>query len=184
MMFGMTYLLALIGVFLAGFLALLPPEYQVMIPMIFRVAFFGVGAMIAFFGVFMTHMRAKKTGAEHLIEPGRPGTILWFYVHKDGTVKITPAMREVESALFSPELDAVVHEMKSYRLFDHSVRFVPEGIGHAVDLDMCLYVSLLKNKFGFQTLREAREKGFGKKRQKNVLPQEGIVLGGGGVSEN
>ena len=185
----MTYMLVMIGVFLAGFLGLLPAGYQGFIPDIFRIAFFMIGMILSFFGVFMTHIRAKKTGAEHLIEPGRPETIIWFYVHRDGTVKITPAVREVENALYSPELDAMVHEMKSYRLFDHSIRFVPEGIGHAVDLDMCLYVSLLKNKFGFQTLREARKKGFQgikqsffsvKQEKKDKLPQERLTLGGDG----
>jgi len=177
-MFQMSYLLAIVGVVLAGIIGLMPAEMQTGIPMMFRFAFFMIGIIITFFGIFMTHMRAKKTGADHLIEPGRPGSIIWFYVHKDGTVKITPAIREVESALYAPELDALVHEMKSYRLFDHSVRFVPEGIGHAVDLDMCLYVSLLKNKFGFQTLREARRQGFKKKKTQHVMPEEKLSVGG------
>jgi hypothetical protein len=159
MMFVLSYMLVMTGLFLAGFMGLMPLNIQLMVPTILRIALFAVGMVLAFFGVFLPHSRAKKTGAEHLIDPGRPGTIIWFYVHRDGTVRITPAIREVENALYAPELDALVHEMKSYRLFDHSVRFVPEGIGHAVDLDMCLYVTLLKNKYGYQNLREARKLG-------------------------
>ena len=78
---------------------------------------------------------------------------------------ITPSMREVEGQLYSPELDAQIQDIKSYRLFDHSVRIVPEGIGHSVDLGKCLYAQFLKTKYGFENLREAREGGkrlFGK----------------------
>jgi len=125
-----------------------------------RMMFFFVGVMISIVGLMMLHGRAYKTGAIHLLNFGKPGTIIWFYVYRDGSIKITPAMREVEGTLYSPELDAQIQDFKSYRLFDHSVRFVPEGIGHAVDLDMVLYSMMLKNKYGYQNIREARESAF------------------------
>lgn len=133
----------------------LPPE----IPVMGKYMLFIMGTIIAFIGLFILQTRAMKTGANHLLEFGRPNNIIWFYVHRDGTIKITPALREIEGQLYSPELDAQIQDYKSYRLFDHSIRFVPEGIGHAADLDMILYVTLLKDKYGFNNIREAR-KGF------------------------
>lgn len=160
MIFMLLYMLVFFGLFLAGFIGLMPLGVQAGIPDFLRVIFFFVGIVIAMLGVSMVHSRAKKTGAEHLLEFGKPGNILWFYVYRDGTVKITPSMREVEGQLYCRELDAQVNDLKSYRLFDHSIRFVPEGIGHAVDLDMVLYTTLLRNKYGFTNIREVRKEGF------------------------
>jgi len=156
MIFLLGFMLLFFGLFLAGLPGLLPYAEQWIIPDMFRIFFFIIGLILSFFGMMIIHGRAMKTGAIHLLEFGRPNKILWFYVHKDGTITITPAMREVEGQLYSPELDAQIHEMKSYRLFDHSVRIVPEGMGHAVDLGMCLYAKFLKTRYGFENLREAR----------------------------
>ena len=183
MIFFMCYMLVFFGIFFAGFIGLFPYEMQYMIPMWLRFPFFMIGIIIAMVGLSMVHIRAKKTGAEHLLESGRPGTILWFYVFRDGTVKITPSMREIEGQLYSRELDAQIHDLKSYRLFDHSIRFVPEGIGHAVDLDMVLYATLLRTKYGFSNIEEAREKGFGKDKivatEKIKKPDSNIPITGG-----
>jgi hypothetical protein len=126
--------------------------------------FFFVGIVISFIGLFMLYTRAKKTGAEHLLDFGKPGTAIWFYFYRDGTLKITPSIREIGQTLYSKELDAQINDLKSYKLFDLNIRAVPEGLGHAVDLDMVLYSTLLKNKWGFSSLKEAREssKGYGK----------------------
>ena len=160
MIFMLVYMFLFFGIFLAGFAGLMPIEIQVMIPPFFRVILFFMGFMIAFIGIFILQGRASKTGAGHLLEFGRPGSIIWIYAHRDGTLKITPSIREVEGQLYCKELDAQIHDLKSYRLFDHSIRFVPEGVGHSVDLDMCLYAGLLKIKYGFSNLREARTAGF------------------------
>ena len=160
MIFMFTYLLVIFGLLMAGLVGLMPATEQWMIPDWLRYVFFGVGFILAFVGLSMVQGRANKTGAIHLLDWGRPGRIIWFYVYKDGTIKITPSVRDVENQLYSKELDAQIQEMKSYRLFDHSVRFVPEGTGHAVDLGMCLYVGLLKNKWGFTNIREARKAGL------------------------
>ena len=153
MIFALVYMFLFFGVFLAGFVGLLPAGMQGVIPDFFRMILFFMGIMIAFIGVIILQGRASKTGAVHLLDFGRPGKIIWFYAYRDGTIKITPSMREVEGQLYCKELDAQIHDLKSYRLFDHSIRFVPEGIGHAADLDMCLYAGLLKTKFGFSNLR-------------------------------
>lgn len=181
MMFYMTFMMTIFGFLLAAIPSMLPIDLAVRVPSALRVGLVVFGAMIAIIGLLMLWIRAKKTGAEHIINPGRPGTILWFYVYRDGTIKITPSMREVEGQLYSKELDAQIHDLKSYRLFDHSVRFVPEGIGHAVDLDMILYVTLLKTKYGFNNIMEAR-KGAGilspLTPKKPVYAQEYISEGG------
>lgn len=156
----MTFMMLIFGFILAAVPTMLPINIAASVPPGLRIGFVFFGFMIATIGMMMLWIRAKKTGAEHIINPGRPGNIIWFYVYRDGTIKITPSIREVEGQLYSKELDAQIHDLKSYRLFDHSVRFVPEGIGHAVDLDMILYVTLLKSKYGFNNVMEAR-KGVG-----------------------
>jgi len=170
MIFTISYILLLFGLLMAGLIGLLPLPQQFFIPDIFRYVFFLIGCLMAFFGLFMIQGRAIKTGVNHLLEIGKPNRIIWFYVYKDGSIKITPSMRDIESQLYSPELDAQIHEMKSYRLFDHSIRFVPEGIGHAVDLGMCLYAQFLKTRWGFASLRKARDK------RKLLEPQSKTVL--------
>ena len=175
MIFMLLYMLTFFGIFLAGFMGLMPINIQASVPYFLRIIFFFVGIIISVLGITMVHGRAKKTGAEHLLEFGRPDNILWFYVYRDGTVKITPSMREVEGQLYCNELDAQVNDLKSYRLFDHSIRFIPEGIGHAVDLDMVLYTTLLRNRYGFTNIREVRDSGFklfGYPKDKEIKGQE------------
>jgi len=170
MIFFLVFILIMFGLILSGLFSLMPLSVLITVPPAIRMMFFFVGVMITIVGLLMLHGRAYKTGAIHLLNFGKPGTIIWFYVYRDGTVKITPAMREVEGTLYSQELDAQIQDFKSYRLFDHSIRFVPEGIGHAVDLDMVLYSMMLKNKFGYQNIREARESVFINLLKKLRLP--------------
>jgi hypothetical protein len=170
MLFFIAAMIIIFGVMLTGISSLLPIESLIYFPYVLRITFFMVGVILVFLGLSLISGRAKKTGANHLLEWGRPDKILWFYVYKDGSIKITPAMREVEGQIYSPELDAQIHEMKSYRLFDHSVRFVPEGVGHAVDLGLCLYASFLKTKHGFDSLRHARRSFFNKFGIKTTRP--------------
>ena len=160
MMFFLAYMLLFFGVFMSGVIGLLPLQSQFEIPDMFRYVMFIFGMLISFMGLFLIQNRAMKTGVHHLLEPGRPDKIIWFYIYRDDSIKITPSMREVEGQLYNKELDAQIQDMKSYRLFDHPVRFVPEGTGHAVNLGMCLYAQFLKTKFGFSSLREARKGGF------------------------
>lgn len=156
MLFVLAYILVVFGVVMSSVCGLMPYSDQEMIPDMFRFVFFIVGIIMSFMGVFLIQGRALKTGVGHLLEYGRPDRIIWFWIQRDGTVKITPAVKEVEGTTYSKELDAIINDFKSYRLFDHSVRFVPEGLGHSVDLDVVLYCTLLRNKYGFANLREAR----------------------------
>lgn len=136
------------------------------IPMMLKYLLFMMGFIISLLGIIILQGRAVKTGADHLLEFGRPDKIIWIYAYRDGTLKITPAMREIGGQLYSPELDAQIQDFKSYRIFDHSIRIVPEGIGHAVNLDYVLYATLLKTKYGFNNITEARQesKKFKNKR--------------------
>jgi len=183
-MFFILYLMMSVGILMAGFCSFLPPSLYAQVPPIFRILFVIIGFMIANIGYIMLRTRANKTGAQYLIIPPKQGEHLWFYAYRDGTILITPGIREVESQLYSPELDAQIQEFRSYRIFDHSVRFVPEGIGHAIDLDMCLYTKLLKNSYGFEKLKEAREAASILEQlnpmagQKDINPTEGVITKG------
>jgi len=157
MIFFMAFMLIMFGIIMAGIVGIMPIQTIIFVPYSMRITLFMVGLIIGCMGLMILWGRAKKTGGDHILEIGRPSKILWFYVYRDGTIKITPTMREVEGHLYSPELDAQIQDMKSYRLFDHPVRIVPEGIGHAVDLGMCLYAQFLKTKYGFENMREARD---------------------------
>jgi len=169
MIFMFAYMLVMFGLIMASLAGLMPASAQEMIPDFFRFILFFVGLILSIMGIMMLQTRANKTGANHLLEFGRPDRIIWFWVQRDGTVKITPAVKEVEGTTYSKDLDAIINDFKSYRLFDHSIRFVPEGLGHSVDLDVVLYCTLLKNKFGFANLREARN---GKATQKEITSKE------------
>lgn len=172
----------ILGIVISGLCGVLPILTIAQIPIFLRVVLFIVGIMISFVGYFLVWTRADKTGAKHIIEPAKRGESLWFYAYRDDTILITPGIRTVESQLYSPEIDAQIQDYKSYRLFDHSIRFVPEGVGHAIDLGMCLYVKLLKGKHGFERIEDARETAkklelknpiAGKKHY--IIPQEGII---------
>lgn len=172
MLYFLSFIFILAGVFLAGFLGLMPIDIQLQIPGMFRFLLFIVGIIIALIGIILPHGRAVKTGTINLQEFGRPGFVNWFYVRPDDTIEITPAVREIEKQTYSKKLDAMAHEVKSYRIFDHTVRFVPEGIGHSEDLGMCLYAMFLKGKHGFNNLREARAGFLSKLNPYDTLSKE------------
>jgi len=125
--------------------------------MILKVMLMMFGFMLPFVGTVILYGRAKKTTAIHLINPSKKGECLWLYAYRDDYMMFTPGIREVESQLYSPELDAQIQEYKSYHMADHTIKVVPEGIGHAIDIGMCLYTQLMKNKWGFEKIQEARE---------------------------
>lgn len=176
------YMLMSIGIIFSGFMSFLPTPYFQIVPPVFRYLFVIIGFIIANVGYVIVWGRLHKTGAKWLVNPPRRGEHIWFYVHRDGSILITPGVRKVESQLYSPELDAQIQEFKSYRLFDHSVRFVPEGIGHAVDLNMCLYATMSKGKYGFEKLQDARETASIMEklnpiagRPEEIPPVEGVI---------
>jgi len=154
MIFFLAYFLMLVGLLMAGMMGFVPASMNV--PPMLKILLFLVGIIISSVGYIILYGRANKTGAKHLIEPARKGYSLWFYVYRDGSILITPSIRRVEGQLYAPELDAQIQDFKSYKIFDHTIRIIPEGIGHAVDLSMVLYTKLLKTKFGFEKLQDAR----------------------------
>ena len=184
MYFGLLIIAYIVGLTLAAFCGMVPVEGQLIIPYWFRFIMFIVGGMIGLMGIMMLIIRAKKTGAEHLIRPGRPGLINWLYVYADGEMRITPAMRAGEGQLYNPELDSQIIDAKTYTMGDHRFRIVPEVVGHAVDLDYVYYTNLLKTRYGFESMREARQgriehilNKVGIHRHKEVLDTEKLLIG-------
>ncbi|GAH35219.1 unnamed protein product, partial [marine sediment metagenome] len=174
MILGLMFMLIMIGymVTLIGFF--MPTPYETL-----GIFFWMFGIMISFMGGYMVWSRAHKTGVFHFLDPARPGDIKWLYAEQDGSIKITASMREVESSLYSRELDALIKDLKSYKLFDHSVRLVPAGIGHSADLDICLYTHMLKNKWGYNSIREARRAGFklfGFPKTQRMVVREHVIV--------
>lgn len=115
------------------------------------------GWILPIVGVVILYGRAKKTSVIHVLNPSKKDESLWLYAFRDSHLMFTPGIRQVESQLYSPELDAQIQDYKSYHLADHTIKIVPEGIGHAADLGMCLYTQLMRNKWGFEKIQEARE---------------------------
>jgi len=176
MYFGMCFVSMLAGIFLAGFCGLMPLYYQPIIPDYFRFIMFIVGIVIALAGFMMLAIRARKTGADNIINPSRPGTVLWLFVYRDGDIRITPSFRTGEGQLYNPALDSQIFDVKTYNIADHKVRIVPEIVGHAVDLDYVLYVDLLKSKYGFENIREIRRDILSQLKVKLGFPPDGRIL--------
>lgn len=184
MYFALLYILFLVGIVIASFCGLMPLDVQQMIPYYFRFLAFIIGSMLAFIGIVMLWIRAKKTGADELIAPAHPGTVKWFYFYRDGEMRILPSKRAGEGQLYNAELDSQVMDVKTYSLCDHKIRIVPEVVGHAVDLDFVVYANLLKTQYGYENLREAREGAFdnilnkvGIQRTKPIVDNEHYLIG-------
>lgn len=165
MFFFLAYLTLFFGIFMAGVTGLFPAQEQYIIPDMYRSFFFIMGLIIAMIGMILLNLRAIKVGANHLISPGNPDTVIWFYIYRDKNIKITPSMRVIESQSYNKELDAQINDLCSYTLMDHKIRFVPESIGSSVDVDLCLYAYILKTKWGFSNILQARQ-GIFKKTEK------------------
>lgn len=180
MYFGLLFIALTAGVFLGSFCGMLPVEILQFIPSSFRVIMFVFGYIIALAGFMLLFGRARKTGADNLINPSNPGTVLWFFVYRDGEIRITPSIRTGEGQLYNPMLDSQIFDVKTYSIADHKVRIVPEIVGHAVDLDYVMYVDLLKSKFGFENIKEVRDNIFEKIKGKlgfesgRILSQENL----------
>jgi len=144
----------LLYLFVVPGLALFAVPLFINIPMLTPI-FYALGGMIAFMGVFIVQGRAKKTGADKLLEFERPDVIKWFYVYRDYTMKIVDSVRDVGS-LYCKELDRHIdNESKSYSIAGHKIKVVPEGY-MGIDLDKVLYAEILKS-HNFSNIKEARE---------------------------
>jgi len=126
----------------------------------FQMLFFTIGIILSCIGMFILIIRAYKTGAIHLLGNSTPDKMIWFFIRRDGNVDIMPAIKKTDGMAKSKDGTKVIHDLKSYRLFDWNVRFVAEDIGHSTDIDMVLYTKLLKNKYGFESIKDARYKIF------------------------
>jgi len=163
------------GILIGNAVGLIPYQQQYQIPDMYRPFVFIISLCIPLVGYMLLYRRSKTTGSIYLIEPALPNTCNWFYVHKDDEISITPAIRMGEGILYSKNLDSKIPDVKTYTLADHKIRIVPEVVGHAVDLDYVLYTNLLRSKYGFESLREARESVF--KKSKEVISREHVTTG-------
>jgi len=176
--FGIMFIMMLAGTTLASFISFMPGDIQYVIPYEFRFLFWFVGMMMAFVGVNILYRRCRIVGANHLINPGRPGTVLWFFFYRDGECRILPCKRAGEGQLYSADLDSQIIDVKTYSLCDHKIRIVPEVVGHAVDLDYVGYVDVLKTKWGFENMRQARQGWLNEKlgKTKEIVDKEHFVV--------
>ena len=124
-----------------------------------QIPIFLVGFVMAMVGIMLIYTRTVKTGIIHLIDVANPDHVIWFYIRKDGSVKITSGIRDIESTSVNKELDnAIIHDLKAYRLHDHSIRFVPEGLGYSADANMCVYTQVIDKKTNFEGIKDGRRK--------------------------
>jgi len=183
-MFGLVILFLIIGFAMAGMCSILPMAIYLSMPAEIRMMFMFVGVIIGMIGIVLLWIRANKTGAIHLLRPGKPNHHLWFYVHRDRVMQITPSVRVGESQLYNREMDSQIIAAATYRLADHNVCIVPEAVGHGVDLDYVLYVNLLESVYGLENLKEARTstldgvlRKFGIGRYKDIESEEHVATG-------
>ena len=179
MYFGIQFILYITGYAIISLVVFVPSEMQFVIPFWFRFVAWFMATFLGFVGIVIVYGRARSTGANQLIAPARPGTVKWFYFYRDGEMRILPSKRAGEGQLYCDELDAQVPDVKTYSLCDHKIRIVPELVGHAVDLDYVMYADLLKTKWGFENLRQARAGWINEKlhRTKEIIDNEYLVVG-------
>jgi len=174
---------------IAGFLVassgyLLPLDLYFAVPDMFKLILVFVGGIFVFAGWSLLILRAYKTGAIYLLKPGRPNHHIWFYIHRDSTMQITPSVRVAEGQLYNSDLDSQIISARSYRLADHNICIVPEVVGHGIDVDYVLYVNLLESVYGLENLKDARKETidsvlekFGIRRYKDLEGQESVATG-------
>jgi hypothetical protein len=183
-MFGLALMFMIAGFAMAGACSIVPMDIYLMMPSEFRLMLFFVGIVVGMMGVILLYIRARKTGAIHLMKPGRPNHHIWFYIHRDRVMEITPSIRVGESQLYNKDMDAQIISAATYRIADHNICIVPECVGHAVDLDYVLYINLLESVYGLENLKEARKstvddvlRKFGIGRYKDIESVEHVALG-------
>jgi len=174
---------------LAGFLLaasgyLLPMDIYFAVPDMFKLILVFVGGILTIAGWMLLILRASKTGAIHLLKAGKPDRHIWFYIHRDSTMQITPSVRVAEGQLYNSDLDSQIISARSYRLADHNVCIVPEVVGHGIDVDYVLYVNLLESVYGLENLKDVRKETldgilekFGIRRYAEKEGQERVATG-------
>lgn len=149
-MFGMYVIISLIGFVLGSLGAMMPVD----IPLMMKLPLLLFGIVLFFMGLLMINIRLNKMGLMSLFEPGNPDKIIWFYIRKDGTIKITPSIRRTETMLFSPDLKAHIQDVKAYILGDHHIRFVSEISGKCLDTNYAVYANISKSKYDMHSLKD------------------------------
>lgn len=170
MIFGICYLAMFTGLSFMSILLLLPSSYQAVMPPDIKILAIVFGGALLIAPMIYLHLRAKKTTVDHILEPRSRGTHNWLYCTSDDELMFTPGIRDVEKSSYSPEINAQIQDVQSYIMGDHIVKIVKEGLGHGQDLDIAVYASVLKSKWGFESLREARETAFKKIKKFKEVP--------------
>lgn len=178
MLFAISYMCSIFGGLLAGIAWLLPSYYLDTVHPTLRLLLFVIGFVLIILPTILIHSRALKTTLVHILEPGSPWKINWMYVYKDGEIIFTPSFRAGGKQLYNEALDAqLVADPKAYKIFDHNIRVVPEGLAFSQDLDYVLQAEVYKGRWGFENMRELREGFKGKLGlKKEILPQEKIKV--------
>jgi len=152
----MIFMLLVIFI-LSGFTLSALSIVAIPISIMFGVLLLFMGLIIQFVGVIIIYTRAAKTGLQHLLDFSRPDKVIWLFVRHDDTILIAPALRNIEGFESSKQLkDGIIKHVKSYRLSDHNVRIVKEGMHFSTNLDMCLYAKYLKN-IGIKNIFQANK---------------------------
>lgn len=154
MFFAKSYLFMFMGLIMCSVAFMFGMIFPVLI---LWLPLFIVGALLIFISLARVHMDVLNSTLYNLIEETKPGYVNWIYVYGDGEMIATPAMRKLEMHSYSPKLDQQVREWKTYRFAGHTVRIVPEGIGHSVDLGKCLYVNYHKRVNGIRSIFDLRK---------------------------
>ncbi len=165
MIFARSYMLMLIGLMLMVLCIL----FSFFIPFIIVLMFMIIGVILILMSLLLIHFRAMDSTLIHLLDDPKRSKIHWLYVYGDRDIIVTPAMRKLERHSFSKKLDQQIQDFQTYRFAGHAIRIVPEGVGHSVDLGLCLYASFAKRVWNVKSLHELR-KFITRKKEK--LPQE------------
>lgn len=127
------------------------------------------GIILILMSPMFIHFRAIDSTLIHLLEDPKRSKIHWLYVYGDREIIVTPALRKLERHSYAKRLDQQIQDFQTYRMAGHTVRIVPEGIGHSVDLGLCLYASFAKRVWNVKSLHELRKYIT---RKKDDVPEE------------
>lgn len=148
---GLIMIIGLMLMFFAFFIAFVFPLLILLLPV------WVFGAIFCVIALARIYMDVKQTTLYELIEEPRPGEVKWLYVYGDRDIIVVPSMRRMQMYSYSQELNQQIKEFATYRFAGHTVRIVPEGIGHSIDLGACLYATHFKQKFGVRSIFDLRK---------------------------
>ena len=120
-----------------------------------------LGGIMMFISPMIFLILAKRSSVIHLIETPRQGQVLWLYIQKGGSAYFVPSVRLAQAFLYSKGRGIVkdIGDESKISIGRHSVRIVLEKVGHTINPYMAQYASILKKKYGFKDLKQARNAG-------------------------